>query len=41
MKKKKDLLSDSSDSEDDENITETCYKHSHKKAKYFVVGTTP
>ncbi len=41
-RRKKDLLSDSSDSEEDSEVDQVvyCYKHSHKKAKYYVAKTT-
>ena len=39
IKKKKDLLSDSSESED-MDMGHVCYKHSHKKAKYIVMEVT-
>ena len=41
-RRKKDLLSDSSESDDSDemNLNQTCFKHHHKKAKYFIVETT-
>ena len=38
--RKKDLLSDSSDSDDENAMAAMCYKHVTKKAKYIVMGTT-
>lgn len=39
-RRKKDLLSDSSESEDEGVGDLFCFKHPHKKAKYYITKTT-